>query len=666
MSTKLARTRLREVATPLSRFAGLAWALLLSTLASGWSALVQPALGAPHPSPRRRSRLFLSVVSVLASVQALVAVVLAGSALRSGPELGAATTGGAGPVAGAEASRAGLDPQRPEPRAEIAAVGPAEPHARAPGTVGVGSAPEASGGAGDRPEPHARVDGGGRAGMRKPERPDLALDASLEAAPARPREREAAVAPPPLERTPPVGPFTPLVSEAGLPDEMLTWSVSAPKPPARQLPVGPARSAPDPEPFLRTVRVVSKAQDFDAQRAFRDVGLDSNTSRQQLLELDGRFLLDGARKLEFKTNLLERRQLVDNGTGVIRLADGWTRQRNAETDVRLSLYDGRLRFASRFGLSSSSLLPGPLAAGAGLGIQAGAVHDPTVEHGIAMAHRLDAVVWDSEFVDVSAFGHYSRVSSDYVSLGASGKESLFADSDQQFTRFGGQLDFGPLSIELSHNLRDRGLSGSAQSPTRLEGDQLTASLSIDALRELAGAGFGDWAWRFAPNSLWVDIARGRVESLEDTGNPADATRDASFGLSWYGDQWSTDVSFWRSVYDTRYPGAEDADWVGSGAEIGSGFYGDRWEVYATLGMVRSADLDPENRASDLNLEGSVELALRPERLPDISTMLNWNRYEWNYYPYGGAWTRAHNWSFTASLDLSKYLRPIPSFWDPSL
>ncbi|MEE8507783.1 MAG: hypothetical protein V3T07_01850 [Myxococcota bacterium] len=422
----------------------------------------------------------------------------------------------------------------------------------------------------------------------------------------------------------------------------------------------PRTPSPSREPFGSPPR----RKDFDAQRAFREVGLGSSASRQKLLELEGRFLLDEARNLEFETNLLERRKLVDNGTGVIRLTDGWTRQRNAETGVRLALYDGRLRLASRFSLSSSSLLPGPLAADAGLGIHTGAVHDPTVEHGIAMAHRLDAVVGDSEFFDVSAFGHYSRVSSDYVSLGGSGKEKLFADSDQQFTRFGGQLEIGPLSIELSHNLRDRGLSGSAQGPTRLEGDQLAASLSIDALRELAGAGFGDWAWRFAPNSLWVDIARGRVESLEDTGNPPDATRDASFGLSWYGDQWSTDLSFWRSIYDTRYPGAEDADWVGSGAEIGSGFHGDRWEVYASLGMVRSADLEPENRASDLNLEGRVQLALRPERLPDISTIVNWNRFEWNYY--GGAWTRAHNWSFTASLDLSKYLRPIPSFWDPSL
>ena len=57
-----------------------------------------------------------------------------------------------------------------------------------------------------------------------------------------------------------------------------------------------------------------------------------------------------------------------------------------------------------------------------------------------------------------------------------------------------------------------------------------------------------------------------IEPLDDSSDVLDLTRDTSFGLTWDRDSSSVSLSYWKSVYDSRQPFAESADWIGDGLQ----------------------------------------------------------------------------------------------------
>ena len=70
------------------------------------------------------------------------------------------------------------------------------------------------------------------------------------------------------------------------------------------------------------------------------------------------------------------------------------------------------------------------------------------------------------------------------------------------------------------------------------------------------------------------------------------------GLWWQRDSWSAGVTLWRSLWDGRQPGEEGADWRGEGGEISYEYYGDRWDVQASVGASRSRNLEQWSRSFD--------------------------------------------------------------------
>jgi hypothetical protein len=390
-------------------------------------------------------------------------------------------------------------------------------------------------------------------------------------------------------------------------------------------------------------------------------------SWRNAFRLDGKLDLSRNASLEFKTRVIDRHDRLGAGDehfDVVQLLE-WERNTLSDTEIKLSLFGDRLRFTTRHGVSNN----GVSRQADGLDSYFDDPRDPVADWrepgrvAQALVQRVDASLWRSQAVRVSAFGVYRNVDEAFERrTGAERRarqKSPFGAADRRSWRGGFGVKSGPFGLKLMATSSEDGISGSSEERgPRERGYRADASVSLDRLRSAAG----DLA-PLVPGSLWMSFAKGTVRPGGDHDGAEDATRDLSAGFSWDGSGSSISLGAWHSYYDGRQLGSEESDWVGSGIDLSLGFYRERWDLYADASLGRYRDLDPWSETAEASFDVGVVAAYRPERLPELAAVLSWNRYRTDYLNWED-FSLSDSWSAQASLDFSKYLNALAGAGKP--
>jgi hypothetical protein len=324
-----------------------------------------------------------------------------------------------------------------------------------------------------------------------------------------------------------------------------------------------------------------------------------------------------------------------------------------DAGVDVALFDDRLRVESRYGWS----LRGDEAVFAdvsrwrldnGFGSH-GALSSERRE---AFSHAMEASFLRSNHLELAAFGTYQRADSGFSTSGLDGGGG-FGDEGRSF-EYGGRFRAGPVEATVSRKTARQWIDREREDlgPTR-DTLEVSATLSLYGFREHSRDVLGTTTAQLIPDAVWASFSGGTVEPQGD-GSVSDAIRTTSFGASWSADTWSVGVDYWRSVYDSRRPGAEDADWEGEGLYLNYGYYRERWGIYATGGLGRYSNLAQASRTDDLAVDASLTLQLTPEALPKLTTGVSYGRYDTDYVAWSGE-ASTRGLSFTTSLDFARYL-----------
>jgi hypothetical protein len=379
--------------------------------------------------------------------------------------------------------------------------------------------------------------------------------------------------------------------------------------------------------------------------------------------------------LSVRSNLVDLRRAADEKAGEFDVGPllGWEENTVSDTRIKLGFWNDRIRLTSRHGWSRysdpSTRLDGLVIREQGGRRLATAASPPDERQGHAFSHRLSADLWKGEHLRLSTFGDFARVDRGFKAVEASEKENekdLFRRSNEQRLGVGGVVGLGPLDLTLSRRFVTSGWDDpDGETGPRLVQNSAEVELWLDGLRDLTGAWSDRGILRLAPSSLWASVAEGQVEP-GGSGEPrTDATSDLNVGMSWERGDASVSLNYWRSFYDSRQPGAEGADWAGSGTDLSFGIYRERWDLSASFGLARYDNLDEYTRSIDRSYDGSLAFAVRPEELPDLSGSVTFNRYASDYLAYGVV-SATDSWSAEASLDFSKYIDAVQGETEPSL
>lgn len=354
------------------------------------------------------------------------------------------------------------------------------------------------------------------------------------------------------------------------------------------------------------------------------------------------------------------RAVAGDGLGVATLHD-WEQNTVTANRIKLGLLEDRVRLTTRYGRSRYDPADSYRASSAG----AEAVRDWDLSLGRraaigqAFSQRLDASLWNSPLARIGAFGSYRRVDP-LFEWKETGKTDPFAKSDRRAFETGGTIGAGMLGLTLSRISEQADIDDFRvdHRPSRRSYRAVLAA-SLDPLRQLSDGAPDLGLSRFVPDSAWLSVTQGRVDPGDSPGSAA--TRDLGFGTSWDGETSSATLSFWRSSYEN---GGIDLEWSGSGADLAYGIYRERWDLYAGLGAQRYRNDEADDTSFESSFAGYLSLALRPERVPDLVTTLNLNRYEAEYSAFGDV--RSDGWGLQTVLDFSKYLPPTREGCRPHL
>jgi hypothetical protein len=361
------------------------------------------------------------------------------------------------------------------------------------------------------------------------------------------------------------------------------------------------------------------------------------------------------RVVDLRRRAFDRKQRVDPLSLIQR-----ENKTGGDAGVNLALFDDRLRIDSLYGwslFSEAQATAGPFADASGLDISGGFNGDPahSGDRGYAFAHEIEASLLRSDLLEVSAFSNYRSVDSNF-SLASGDRRrggSAFGDRGKQF-EYGGKLQLGPMKATISRKtarkLIDEEDDEFGPAHRTLEA---AVTLSLYDFRERSRGLLGSTAAQLIPDAVWASLSDGTVDPVGNS-ITSDAIQNTSFGMSWSADTWSVGIDYWRSIYDSRQPAAEDADWEGQGLYLSYGYFRTRWGIFATGGLSQYSNRAKSSRSEDLALDTSLTLQLTPEVLPKLNTGVSYGHYATDYVAWSGeAVTRGL--SFTASLDFARYL-----------
>jgi hypothetical protein len=269
---------------------------------------------------------------------------------------------------------------------------------------------------------------------------------------------------------------------------------------------------------------------------------------------------------------------------------------------------------------------------------------------------MDIKVIDNDSLGFSLFGKHTQVNDGYRDI-RQPKSDPFSATNRESVAFGGKLELDPLTFQLS-TASAWDLNSETQSSTgaQRQGYDTTVSLDLYDVRSRFGddAGAGGGLWSVLPGSVWIGYGQGNVSYATNKDAPADLTTDWNAGMSWNWDRGQASISYWHSSLDNRQPGAESADWVGDGVNLGLGLYRDAANFDAFLSFGRYDNQDPWSNSVEYDIGGGVSADVFLKKFPDISTSLYLGRFDGRYYAYEGT-SLYDNWELEIAFDFSKYL-----------
>jgi hypothetical protein len=350
----------------------------------------------------------------------------------------------------------------------------------------------------------------------------------------------------------------------------------------------------------------------------------------------------------------------EDGQGLATLAD-WEPDTLAHNRIRLGFFDDRIRLTTRYARSRyDPTAPRFAALGSLHGRDLDRLLAPAGVEGEAFSGRLEGTLWRWGPAGIDAFASYQRVDPLFA-WSESGKNDPFAKSDRRMLEAGGRIRSGPFGLELSRISEQADVDDSRSAPPRRWSNRAVLSASLDPLRQLDAGASEHGLWSLAPDSAWVGLSQGRVES--DGARREDAaTRGLSAGLSWDGETSSATLGLWRSSYED---GGAALDWTGSGADLSYGIYRERWSLYAGLGAQRYLTDQPGYRSVESSVAGFASFSVRPKHLPGLTGTLHLDRYQADYGA-SAAPLQTDSWGFRTGLDLSDFLFPIQRGFRPHL
>src|SRR5262245_54911050 len=349
-----------------------------------------------------------------------------------------------------------------------------------------------------------------------------------------------------------------------------------------------------------------------------------------------------------------------NGQGLATLAD-WEPDTLAHNRIRLGFLDDRIRLTARYARSRYDASARRFATLGSLhGRDLDRLLAPAGVDGEAFSGRLEGTLWRWGPAGIDAFASYQRVDPLFAWSGSDEKDP-FAKSDRRMLEAGGRIRSGPFGLELSRISEQADVDDSRSAPPRRWSNRAVLSASLDPLRQLDAGASEHGLWSLAPDSAWVSLSQGRVESDGSRREDA-ATRGLSAGLSWDGETSSATLGLWRWSYED---GGAALDWTGSGADLSYGIYGERWSLYAGLGAQRYLTDQPGYRSVESSVAGFASFSVRPKHLPGLTGTFHLDLYQADYGA-SAVPLQTDSWGFRTGLDLADFLFPIQRGFRPPL
>ena len=331
------------------------------------------------------------------------------------------------------------------------------------------------------------------------------------------------------------------------------------------------------------------------------------------------------------------------GTFFVDHSNEWEETRVNDTRLTAGFLNDRLRISSAYSMSRF----------------AGDETGGDVESGSQFQQGLAFDAWRSDDFEVTFFSTYGETDEAYEELSFSGKDkkiqnpfadsALFADPGHKAWRYGGEVTFGPGSINL------------AQVQSWSDGDENVSknayeaglSLNIEDAAKRAGFELGTAMSAVTPDSVWMNYSLGRETSEPGTDGPENQLESLSFGSGWWWDGGYGSISYWTSFLDNLKAGAEDSDWEGQGLDLSLGVYRDRWGIYGGVGYSRSDSYGAWSRSWDAGVDSWLTFNYRPvEDYPMLNVSVSTSRWQGDYESSDGE-SLAESWSLVTELDFSR-------------
>jgi len=307
--------------------------------------------------------------------------------------------------------------------------------------------------------------------------------------------------------------------------------------------------------------------------------------------------------------------------------------------LEVALFDDRVRARSDIAWSAYTLTDAP----------------PT-QHGKAQRHTVEVALWRGDNsgetflsrLEATARGSYAWAQPRFQSVQGT------ATPDQRSWEAGLALDWGGAHLDLHHlTLEDNvDRERATRFTTRSQNDGAAVHLDLTELKdgiwqpasagdpEVTGGGGEEtdlaepvrppW-WHLIPAAIELTGERtaiGAYDTSQVLLNPASfvapqdlpksVTEATGAALIWsWPDGGETTVSLARTIYNEMQLGRETADSRDRSVTLEHGFYGDAWDVSASLTRGRLDSEQVGARAEERRYEVGLDLTLRPETLPDL-------------------------------------------------
>ncbi len=407
------------------------------------------------------------------------------------------------------------------------------------------------------------------------------------------------------------------------------------------------------------------------------------------------FSLEAVRSHAFTMNInggtIDERLLRKKGQLSLREISGWDENSVKDVGFDLGFLGERIRYSTKYSRSSSRSLS-EFSGG-----------DAEADSGSGQWHRIDADLLKTKGVTLSAYGLYNAVDPSYREASGwndldqtsfenlqeienedleEGLDSLFSTAGKT-KGFGTTIDFGfgELGFSQSDDSYDQGGRRRTREITgSLEYDFASLSLSQEEVASFSngekgsrettysgeiGLELGDLfssdgetfeLGRFLPTSIRLNAARGFYEDLDVDSNDPDL--ETTMGLSFYWD-WGTaetDLSFSRTVYDSRNVDYWTSDTKDYSVDVGQMFFGDNWDLYGYLSFYQSESESEDSSYADRSLSGMLDFSYFDEDFPDLTLSLGYDRNRSLSSDYGFDFdSRYQSWIVGLSLDFAKFM-----------